>query len=138
MLYEIKVNVEKPDDGGEMKVHKEHYILDAELHGEAEAAGYQLYDGMRGEVDVVAVFRSDIKEIVNNKEENKPFFKATVVDVTTDIDTGKEKEMKYSMLVCAKDIVEATDLMQEQLKQGYDMRLDAIRRVKILDYLRLV
>lgn len=137
MLYEIKINVEKPDIEGEMKLQKEHYILDAELHGEAEAAGYQLYDGMKGEVDVVAVFRSDIKEIVNEKAEDKPFFKATVVDVTTD-DAGKEKELKYFMLVCAKDIVEATDLMQEQLKQGYDMRLDAIRRVKILDYLKSV
>ena len=134
MLYEIKLKVVKTLDSGETKEVKEHYILDAELHGEAEARGYELYPGQ--EIDVFAVFRSDIREIVNDKEDDKPYYKATVIDVFEDQDTGKEKETKYQMLVCAGDIVEATELMNEYLGQGYNMRLDAIRRIKIVDYLK--
>lgn len=130
MLYEIRLIVSKP---GSDSPTKEHYIADALLHGEAEKTGYELYPNT--DVDVISVCRSDIKEIVNAKEEDKPFFKATVIDVVTD-DLGREKEMKYQMLVCAKDIADATSIMTEHLKQGYDMRLDAIRRVKILDYIQ--
>lgn len=134
MLYEIKLSVEKTLDSGEQKMVKEHYICDAELHGEAEKIGFELYPSQQ--IDVFAVFRSDIHEIVNEKEDDKPFYKATVIDVQSDLDTGKEKELKYQMLVCASDIVEATAIMNEYIKQGYDMRLDGIRRVKILDYIK--
>lgn len=135
MLYETKLSVEKPGDKGESKIVKEHYIMDAETHGDAENTAYKLYDGLKGELDVFAVFRSDIREIINEKEDDKPFFKATVIDITID-DSGKEKETKYQMLVCASNIVEATSIIQEYLKQGYNMRLDGIRRVKIVDYVK--
>lgn len=133
MLYEAKIKVEKTLDTGEQKEVKEHYILDAELFADAEKKMYELYDGQN--IDVFCVFRSDVKEIINNKEEDKPFFKATVIDVFTDEETGKEKETKYYMLVCAENTVEATLLVNEYLKQGYDLRLDGIKRVKIVDYL---
>lgn len=133
MLYEIKLTVDKVLDSGEQKPVKEHYIVDAETHGDAERIGFELYPNTN--VDVVAVYRSDIREIINNKEEEKPFFKATVIDVFTE-DDGREKETKYQMLVCAKDIMEATNLMKQYLEQGYDMRLDALKRVKIIDYIK--
>lgn len=133
MLYEAKLTVEKTLDSGEVKEVKEHFIMDAELHGEAEKIAFELYPNHH--IDVFAVFRSDIREIINEKEDDKPFFKATVIDIFTD-DNGKEKETKYQMLVCAESVVEATAIMTEYLKQGYDMRLDAIKRVKILDYIQ--
>ena len=133
MSYEAKIKVEKTLDTGEQKEVKEHYILDAELFADAEKKMYDLYDGQN--IDVFCVFRSDVKEIINNKEDDKPFFKATVIDVFTDEETGKEKETKYYMLVCAENTVEATLLVNEYLKQGYDLRLDGIKRVKIVDYL---
>lgn len=133
MLFETKITVVKTLPSGEEKDTKEHYILDAELYAEAEKAMYELYPGQS--IDVSAIFRSDVREIINEKEEDKPFFKATVVDVVTD-DSGKEKETKYQLLVCAEHVAEATELVNKHLRQGYDMRLDAIRRVKILDYLK--
>lgn len=132
MLYETKVKIEK-NDNGEPKEVKEHFILDAETFGEAESITASEYPGMSA--DVFAVFRSDIKEIVNQKEADKPFFKATVCDTVTD-DFGKEKEVKYTVLVCATDIVEATNIMHNYLQQGYNMQLDGIRRVKIVDYIQ--
>lgn len=133
MLYEIKLKVVKTLDDGQQKEVKEHYICDAELHGEAETIGYNLYPGQT--VDVVAVFRSDVREIINNPEDGELCFKATVVDVYTD-GNGKEKELKYPMLLFANNFNEATQLANEYLKQGYDMTLDSVKRIKILDYIK--
>lgn len=133
MFFEAKLRVEKTLNTGEQKEVKEHYIMDAELFAEAEKMMFELYPNQK--IDVFSIGRSDIREIINEKEDDKPFFKATVIDVFTDDETGKEKETKYYMLVCAENTVEATLLVNEYLKQGYNLRLDGIKRVKIIDYL---
>ena len=132
MLYEFKVKVERENAKGEMKQVTEHYIIDnCELFAEVEAKALEEFVG---DCDVFAIARSKIREIVNAKEVCKPFFKATVVDTFTD-DDGNEKETKYQMLVCAKDIAEANKIMTEYLKQGYDTRLDSLSKTKIVDIL---
>ena len=133
MFFEAKLRVEKTLDTGEQKEVKEHYIMDAELFAEAEKMMFELYPNQK--IDVFSIGRSDIREIINEKEDDKPFFKATVIDVFTDDESGKEKETKYYMLVCAENTVVATLLVNEYLKQGYNLRLDGIKRVKIIDYL---
>lgn len=133
MLYEIKLTVTKPNDRGEIAAVKEHYILDAELHGDAEKVGFDLYPNT--DVDVTSVFRSDIREIINAKDDDNPFFKSTVSEVVID-EAGNEKESKFHVLVCAKDVSEATAVLNEWLKSALnDMRIDAVRRVKIADYI---
>ena len=132
MFYEIKLKVEKENSKGEMKEVVEHFITNVELFAEAEAKGMEQYNG---ECDVFAISQSKIIEIVNKKEDDKPFFKATIIKEYTD-DAGNEKEMKYPVLVCANDITEANKLMQDYMRQGLDdMRLDAIQKTKILDVL---
>lgn len=132
MYYEVKVKIEKENAKGELKQVTEHYIVDnCELFAEAEAKALEEFNN---ECDVFFVCRSKIKEIVNQKDIDKPFFKATIVDVITD-DNGEEKENKEVVLVCAKNVKEATSIMEEFLKQGYDMRLDGIVKTKILDIL---
>ena len=113
-----------------MKEVVEHFITDVELFAEAEANGLEQYNG---NCDVISITRSNVVEIVNEKEEDKPFYKATLIDIFID-DNGNEKETKYYNLVCAKDITEANRLMQEHMRQGLnDMRLDAIQKTKIID-----
>ena len=132
MYYEVKVKIEKENAKGELKQVTEHYIVDnCELFAEAEAKALEEFNKY---CDVFFVCRSKIKEIVNQKDIDKPFFKATIVDVVTD-DNGEEKENKEVVLVCAKNVKEATAVMEEFLKQGYDMRLDGIVKTKILDIL---
>lgn len=133
MLYEFRLKTVKTLDDGQQKDVKEHYICEAELHGEAEAMGYKLYPDT--EVDVTSVGRSDVREIINNPEDGEYCYKAVVIDVYTD-DNGKEKELKYPMLLFADDFSKATAKINEYLAQGYNMTLDSLRRVKILDYLR--
>lgn len=129
MFYEIKLKVEKENSKGEMKEVVEHFITDVGLFAEAEAKGLEQYV----DCDVISITRSNVVEIVNEKEEGKPFYKATLIDIFID-DNGNEKETKYYNLVCAKDITEANRLMQEHMRQGLnDMRLDAIQKTKIID-----
>lgn len=137
MFYEIKLKVEKENSKGEMKEVVEHFITDVELFAEAEAKGLERYNGdcdeYNGNCDVISITRSKVIEIVNEKEEGKPFYKATLIDIFID-DNGNEKETKYYNLVCAKDITEANRLMQEHMRQGLnDMRLDGIVKTKIMD-----
>ena len=129
MFYEIKLKVEKENSKGEMKEVIEHFITDVELFAEAEAKGLEQYV----DCDVISITRSKAVELVNEKEEDKPFYKATLIDIFID-DNGNEKETKYYNLVCAKDITEANRLMQEHMRQGLnDMRLDGIVKTKIMD-----
>lgn len=130
MFYEIKLKVEKENSKGEMKEVVEHFITDVGLFAEDEAKGLEQYNG---NCDVISITRSNVVEIVNKKEESKPFYKATLIDIFID-DNGNEKETKYYNLVCAKDITEANRLMQEPMRQGLnDMRLDGIVKTKIMD-----
>ena len=132
MFYEIKLKVEKENAKGEMKEVKEHFITDVDLFCEAEARGLELYNG---ESDVFSIIRSKVKEIVNSKEEDKPFFKATLIDIFVN-DDGSEKENPYPVLVCATDLNEANKLIEEYMRQGLqDFRLDGIVKTKILDVL---
>lgn len=132
MLFELKIKVEKENKKGELKQVTEHYITDAELFANAEYTGLNEYDG---KCDVIAIKRSPIREIVNDKDEDKPFFKATLIDVFVN-DDGIEKENKYPVLVCAEDMKEANRIMEEYMKQGLgDLRLDGIVKTKILDVL---
>lgn len=84
-----------------------------------------------GDSDVIAVFQSSVREIVNEKDCGKPFFKATLMQVFT-TDSGAEKETKYRVLVHADDIREANDILQGYVKQGLDdMRIDAINKTRM-------
>lgn len=129
MFYETRIKSTKKDEKGKEKEVTEKFITQDELFSGVEAKGLELYNG---ECDVTDIKRSKITEIINAKEEDKPFFKATLVDTFTD-DEGVEKETKYNVLVCAKDVEEATKLMLEHMKQGYDMKLDGIVKTNILD-----
>lgn len=138
MFYEIKLKADLTRITGNDKDTsvKEHYILDAVTHGEAEAAGYKLYDASNAEVDVFAVFRSNIREIVNEKSEVEDFYIVTLLQKFTD-ENGKEKEQKYPILVAAISLQEAAEFAKEHLKQGYDsdMTIDAIRKTKMTGHL---
>ena len=133
MFFEVKLRVEKENSKGELKKVVEHYIVDGcELFAEAEQKALKEFDN---KCEVFFIAKSKIIEIYNEKEDDKPFFKATIVSVFTN-DDGVEKETKYPVLVCAEDIKEANKLMDEYIKSNMsDMRLDGIVKTKILDLL---
>ena len=132
MFYEVTLSVDKLNEKGEPKRCIEKYITDKMLFAEAEAIGLALYNN---ECDVTAIKRSKISEIINNKEEDKPFFKAVVCTVITN-DDGSEKEVDSHILVCEKDVKSATEKVVEYAKRNFGMELKSISRTKIVDFLK--
>lgn len=132
MFFEVTLAVDKLNEKGESKRCIEKYITDKMLFAEAEAIGLALYNN---ECDVTAIKRSKISEIINDKEEDKPFFKAVVCTVITNED-GSEKEVDSHILVCEKDVKSATEKVVEYAKRNFGMELKSISRTKILDFLK--
>ena len=130
MYTEVKIRTKRVDPKTtEEKNIVVHFITPAdECLSPSELKALQ---ACQSESDVIALYQSPIKEIVNEKEYDKPFFKATLVQ-TFITDAGTEKEMKYRVLVHADDFQEANDLLVEYVKQGLDdMRIDAINKTKM-------
>lgn len=136
MYYEITDRVKRLKDDGTEKETSERYITDCLTFAEAEQKGMEAYSDYGLDGDVVAVKRSNVKEIVNENEDKQHYFKATIVDTFID-DNEKEKELKYYVLIRADNITEATAKANEYMRQGLqDMRLDGIVKTKILELLK--
>lgn len=137
MYYEMTTKVSRQNDDGLVKEISERYITDCETFAEAEEKAMETYSADNVNGDVIAVKRSNVKEIVNEDEEKEPYFKATIVDTFIDDKTEKEKELRYYVLIRANDLGEATAKANEYMRQGLqDMRLDGIVKTKILELLK--
>lgn len=137
MYYEITDRVKRVKDDGTEKEVNERYITDCLTFAEAEQKGMEAYSADNTDGDVVAVKRSNVREIVNENEEKQHYFKATIVDTFIDDKTEKEKELRYYVLIRADDISEATAKAKEYMRQGLqDMRLDGIVKTNILELLK--
>lgn len=137
MYYEITDRVKRVKDDGTEKEVNERYITDCLTFAEAEQKGMEAYSADNTDVDVVAVKRSNVKEIVNENEEKQHYFKATIVDTFIDDKTEKEKELRHYVLIRADDLSEATAKAKEYMRQGLqDMRLDGIVKTNILELLK--
>lgn len=136
MYYEITDRVTRMKDDGTEKEVNERYITDSLTFAEAEQKGMEAYSDFSLDGDVVAIRRSNIREIVNENEEKEYYFRATIADISVD-EHGNEKELKYYVLIRADDLSEATAKANEYLRQGLqDMRLDGIVKTKILELLK--
>lgn len=136
MYYEITDRVTRMKDDGTEKEVNERYITDSLTFAEAEQKGMEIYSASNLDGDVVAIKRSSIREIVNENEERKHYFRTTIADISVD-EHGNEKEFKYYVLIRADDLSEATAKANEYLRQGLqDMRLDGIVKTKILELLK--
>lgn len=132
MLYEITTKVKKTQEDGSEKEATERYITDCELFAEAEYAGLKTFKDTSGGGDVIAIKRSNVREIVNEQDDKAYYYKATIVTKTID-DNEKEKEQKYYVLIRADNPTEAINKANEYMKQGLDqMVLDGIVKTKII------
>ena len=133
MLYETTAQFVEVDKNGNDKVRKQKFIVvDAANHGDAEEQTFEECDG-HTDLDVVAVKRSKIKEILNSRStDEERIFIAHVVDVQID-EEGEEKELVYKMALYASSFDKAHSFMNEWLKQGYNMRLDGVTRTSFVD-----
>lgn len=125
-MYEIKLNYVVVDEKGVDRSKTESIILEhAESFADAEQIGYDYGSGYTG-LDVVAIKRSKIKEIANERtSDDEKIFLATLVDVFLNED-GTEKEMKYTIAFFSKNMATANVYINEYAKQGYNMSITKI------------
>ena len=125
-MYEIQILYVTVDAKGNDRNTKENLILEhAESFADAEQIGYDYGSGYTG-LDVVAIKRSKIKEIANERtSDDEKIFLATLVDVFLNED-GSEKEMKYTIAFFSKNMATANVYINEYAKQGYNMSITKI------------
>lgn len=131
MYYEVTLKVTKQYNKGNDKEVKENFLVEnAELWQEVENRALELYNG---ECDIVAMKRSSIIEVVNDKKEDTPIFKAKLISTYVD-EKGKEKEKSWVVALFAADMNEANKKMQEYIKQGMeDLTLREIKQTNLLE-----
>lgn len=131
MYYEVTLKVTKQDNKGNDKEVKENFLVEnAELWQEVENRALALYNG---EADIVAMKRSSVIEVVNEKKEDTPIFKAKLISTYVD-EKGKEKEKSWVVALFASDMNEANKKMQEYIKQGMeDLTLREIKQTNLLE-----
>lgn len=133
MIYEATITFTKPDDKGDEKTFKESYILENQnLFTQVESKLYEEFEGYK-DFDVVAIKRSNIKEIANQRTSNDDVvWQAEVQDICHD-DEGNEKFLKYKILFFSKTYESANTFITEYAKQGYDMSLVSLKLTKFID-----
>lgn len=135
MIYESTVTFTVIDEKGNDKTQKESVILeDMDTFTEVEGKMYDEYDG-NNNLDVIAIKRSQIKEIANKRnDDNDKIFISEVCDTFTD-DKGKEKEISYQIAFFSPSIDSAKAFIDNYIKQGYDMRVKVLKETQFVDVL---
>lgn len=133
MIYETKTQYTIIDKNGNDKVVKENFLIEeASFFGDAEAQTYKYCDG-KTDIDVIAVKRSKIKEIINARADNdEKIFVADIADIRTN-DEGEETEIIYKVALFANNFDKAKAVLTEYLKQGYDMQIVGLKCTKFVD-----
>lgn len=131
MFYKFKIKVTKPNEktGTEREVTEE-YLTDDILYGQVELKALQIYPDR--DADCITISRSNIKEIVNDELPDSQWYDATVSELFV-LESGREKKMKYHLLVSATSVDDATERVNRHLRQGFgDMSLEAVKLTRIV------
>lgn len=136
MIHEVTIAFTVAGKNGEGKTIKEQYLVDnRNLFAEVEDAMYVGFDGYK-DLDVIAVKRSRIKEIINTRQsEDDLIWMAELQDTFVD-DDGKEKYIKYKVVLYSKTFDTAKAFISEYIKQGYNLALVSLKLTKFEEVLK--
>lgn len=133
--FEVKSRRVIMDNKGNDKTITEAFLVrDCVLWAEAETKMLKYYNC---ENEVVSMAMSKVMEVVNEPTDTEKLdmfvYRAVIASVYTD-DDGNEKEMKYPILLWAKNIDDAMAVVNNHLRQGLDdMTLVSITKTKIVE-----
>lgn len=136
MIHEVTIAFTVAGKNGEGKTVKEQYLVDnRNLFAEVEDTMYVGFDGYK-DLDVIAVKRSRIKEIINTRQsEDDLIWMAELQDTFVD-DDGKEKYIKYKVVLYSKTFDTAKAFISEYIKQGYNLALVSLKLTKFEEVLK--
>lgn len=135
MWYESKVKYSSLQADGRTKKMTEIYLVDALTFTEAEARTIEFvspFVSINGELEVVGLKQTTIKEVIFSCECNKWFVCNFVFHLMED--NGKDKQTKYSIMVQANTIDEGKKSAERfMLGSMQDWGMKSITETKILD-----
>lgn len=133
MIYETKtLHVIIDKNGNDKAVSQTFIVKDAVSFGEAEEQTYE-YCNDKNEVDVVAVKRSKLREVLNTRHDDaESVFIADIADVQIN-DNGEPVEIIYRVAFYALNLEDAYMKLKKHLEQGYQMQPVGVRKTKIVD-----
>lgn len=134
MIYEVKVQHKKVmDDGSEKSVKESYVVAEAEGFADAEQQAFEYMEGVGfDEADVIAVKRSNVKEIANKSKGENTLWVAELMDVFLE-DDGTEKQLKYKIFLFAKTFDAAKLFITDYSAQGYGMTLVSLKLTNHVD-----
>lgn len=133
--FEVKSRrVIMDNKGNDKTITEAFFVRDCVLWAEAETKMLKYYNC---ENDVVGMAVSKVMDVVNEPTDAEKMdmfiYRAAIASIYTD-DDGNEKEMKYPVLLWAKNIDEAMGIVNNYLRQGLeDMSLVSITKTKIVE-----
>ena len=137
MIYEGTISYVGIDNRGNDKAIKENYVLQGkETFSDAEECLYKDFEEYHlTDFDVIALKRSSIKEIANERtNDNDLLWIAEMQNTFTD-DNGVEKVTKYKVLFYSQTFDSAKTFISNYVKQGYDLDLVSLKLTKFKDIL---
>lgn len=138
MLYECGVRYERIMENGMNKKVTELYLVDACSFAEAEGRiTKEMEPYISGDFDVVTIKRTNYSEIVEGLSTADKWFKAKLVFITIDENSGKEKKTATHFIVSASDINNAHICVVEHMKGSVmDFEIATLDETKIMDIFR--
>ena len=133
MLLEVKTRINRIVDSKSIK-SIETYILDKDFFSVAELVVTAELDDEIGNTDgsfeILSIRQSPIKEIADQFHGEKSFI-VTLRDTFHD-DNGREKSLRYKVLLYADNPSDAMHNASLLQRQGYEMQIEGLREVNYI------
>lgn len=134
--FESKVRLERINENGEQVKFNEIYTVNALSFSECEAKVEEYIAQIaQGEFDILTEVRAKYKEIFySDKEDENLWYKASVIFITLDERSQKEKRSKNIYLVQGKDIESARRNVEEVMNGSMiQYSIDGLNETAIQD-----
>ena len=137
--YKFRVKYGKELDTGKKKKVSEEYLVDAESFTETEKRANKVATDLIGtrDIDITAISREPITEILKDEEdEDNHWYKAVVALVTVDEETGTKKFSPQTMYANSPDIKDAVQMLIDHMSDSsFDWEIKSIAETKVLGVL---
>lgn len=136
---ETKVRYDKVTESGLVKKTTDSYMVDALSFTEAEGRTIaEVSPHMRGEFAVAAVRKSNVAEVWESPSAGDDrWYKAKLIFITIDGRSGTEKKSAHHVLVQARSLPRAVELVEERMRDSVaDYELAAVQETAIVDIIK--
>lgn len=137
MFYESKVKCDRVQEQDcTVKMVTEVYMVDALTFAEAEARiTEEVAPSCKGEFDVVALKRTNIKEICESRAcDDGKWYNCKLEYIGIDEHNSKERKTYYNIMVKANNIAEAREHVNDHMRSTFiDFVFKSITETKVIE-----